>query len=292
MDLSQLLPKLPPEKRSEIQKALDIILEVAEPEKVILFGSYAKGKWVDDFTVEDGVTFHYQSDFDFLVVIKDNSTKEFELKSKIENRAVNSVRGIVSPLVHSIDYINEGLSIGQYFFKEIIEEGILLFDTGNSSFVSPTELLPIQKLERAQEYFEMWFPLGVDFLIDGKSALKRKRFRVSNFYLHQATEHFYAALLLVLKGYKPKSHNLGNLRNYAKNLSLDIYRLFSDPEDPELESRTFKVLKKGYIDARYKKDFSISENELEETLNKVEKMSEFVGIIAKKELSRLANLIS
>lgn len=106
-------------------------MEVAIPEKVILFGSYAKGKWVDDVTVEDGVTFIYQSDFDFLVVTKDNSTKEFELKSKIENEAVNSVRGIVSPLVHSIDYINEGLSIGQYFFKEIIEEGILLFDTGS-----------------------------------------------------------------------------------------------------------------------------------------------------------------
>lgn len=110
MDLSHLLPKLPPHKRQEIQKALDIILDVTNPEKVILFGSYTKGKWVDDITVEDGVTFLYQSDFDFLVVTKDNSTKEFELKSKIENRAVNSVRGIVSPLVHSIDYINEGLT--------------------------------------------------------------------------------------------------------------------------------------------------------------------------------------
>lgn len=291
MDLSQLLPKLPPEKQSDIQKALDIILDVANPEKVILFGSYAKGKWVDDITMEDGITFHYQSDFDFLVVIKENSTKEFELKSRIENRAVNSVRGIVSPLVHSIDYINEGLTVGQYFFKEIIEEGILLYDSGTSTFVSPKELSPIQQLERAQEYFEMWFPMGVDFLLDGKSALERKRFRVCNFYLHQATEHFYASLLLVLKGYKPKSHNLGNLRNYAKNLSSDVFRLFSDQEDPDLESKTFKVLKKGYIDARYKKDFSISENELAETLNKVEEMSELVGIIARVELSRLASSV-
>lgn len=291
MDLSQLLPKLPPEKQFEIQKALEIILEVANPEKVILFGSYAKGKWVDDITMEDGITFHYQSDFDFLVVIKDDSIKEFELKSKIENRAVNSVRGIVSPLVHSIDYINEGLSVGQYFFKEIIEEGILLYDSGTSTFVSPKELSPDQQLGRAQEYFEMWFPMGVDFLLDGKSAFERKRFRVSNFYLHQATEHFYASLLLVLKGYKPKSHNLGNLRNYAKNLSLDIFRLFSDQENPDLESKTFKVLKKGYIDARYKKDFSISEDELAETLNKVAEMSELVGIIAREELSRLASSV-
>lgn len=83
MDLIQQFPKLPPEKRSEIQKALKIILEVANPEKGILFGSYAKGKWVDDITVEDGVTFHYQSDFDFLVVtialnlFKDNIKSKF-----------------------------------------------------------------------------------------------------------------------------------------------------------------------------------------------------------------------
>lgn len=292
MDLSQLLPKLPLEKRSEIQKALDIILEVANPEKVILFGSYAKGKWVDDISIEDGITFHYQSDFDFLVVIKDNTVKEFELKSKIENRAVNSVRGIVSPLVHSIDYINEGLSVGQYFFKEIIEEGILLYDNGTSTFVIPTELSPIQRFERAHEYFEMWFPMGMDFLLDGKSALERKSFRVSNFYLHQATEHFYASLLLVLKGYKPKSHNLGHLRNYAKNLSLDVYALFSDLEDPDLESKTFKILKKGYIDARYKKDFLISENELNETLSKVQELQKLVEMISKKELAKLAISIS
>jgi predicted nucleotidyltransferase/HEPN domain-containing protein len=291
MDLSQLLPKLPPEKRSEIQKALYIILEVSNPEKVILFGSYAKGKWVDDITVEDGVTFHYQSDFDFLVVIKENSTKEFELKSKIENRAVNSVRGIVSPLVHSIDYINEGLSIGQYFFKEIIEEGILLFDTGNSSFVSPTELSPFQMLERAQEYFDFWYPMASEFFIDGKAALNRKSLRVSNFHLHQSVEHLYATVLLVFTGYKPKSHNLQNLRDYSKNISSELYSIFLDPNSSDSETQIFKILKKGYIDARYKNDYKISFGELDQAMKKVEEVKNLIEKICQTELDRLRNLI-
>ncbi len=291
MDLSQLLPKLPPEKRSEIQKALDIILEVANPEKVILFGSYAKGKWVDDITVEDGVTFIYQSDFDFLVVTKDNSNKEFELKSKIENRAVRSIRGIVSPLVHSIDYINEGLSIGQYFFKEIIDEGILLYDNGASSFVSPTELSPVQMLDRAQEYFDFWYPMAFEFFIDGKAALKRNSLRVSNFHLHQSVEHLYATVLLVFTGYKPKSHNLQNLRDYSKKISSELYSIFLDPNSSDTETQIFKILKKGYIDARYKKDYKISFGELDQAIRKVEELKNLVERICQMELDRLKNLI-
>jgi HEPN domain-containing protein/predicted nucleotidyltransferase len=291
MDLTSKLAHLPERKQTEIGNALEIILEVAQPIKVILFGSYAKDTWVDDITVEGNVTFAYHSDFDFLVVTRDNSVKEFELKSKIENRAVHRVDGIVSAIVHSIDYINEGLSYHQYFFKQIIEEGILLFDTEEVEFVIPVELKPQQLIDRAQEYFDIWFPMGRDFLIDGKSALKRRSLRVSNFHLHQAAEHFFAALLLVLTGFKPKSHNLENLRFYSKNLSLELYKLFADSADTDHQSNIFEILKKGYVDARYKKEFVVTEGEIELALSKVLQMEKMVETITRRELDRLASLI-
>ncbi|WP_339879089.1 HEPN domain-containing protein [uncultured Algoriphagus sp.] len=291
MDLSTKLPHLPKKKQDEIAKALDIILEVANPEKVILFGSYAKNKWVDDITVEDGVTFVYRSDFDFLVVTKDNSVKEYELKSKIENRSVSSVMGIVSALVHSIDYINEGLAYDQYFFKQIIEEGISLYESGNVQFIEPSSLSHLQLRDRAQEYYDIWFTMGNDFLIDAKSALERESFRVCNFYLHQTVEHFYAAILLVFTGYKPKSHNLQNLRDYSKHLSTDLFKLFFSETDEHFETQVFKNLKKGYIDARYKLDFQITESETIEMLRVVKKMKTLIENLCLKELSRLNNLI-
>lgn len=291
MDLSKKLSHLPKKKQDEIAKALEIILEIANPEKVILFGSYAKGKWVDDITVENGVTFVYRSDFDFLVVTNDNSVKEYELKSKIENKANTSVMGIVSALVHSIDYINEGLSFGQYFFKQIIEEGISLFESGNVQFVEPGELTPLQLRDRAQGYFDIWFTMGNDFLFDAPSALERKSYRVCNFYLHQTVEHFYAAILLVFTGYKPKSHNLQNLREYSKYLSSDLYNLFFSETDEHFESQTFKNLKKGYIDARYKLDFQITESETIEMLEIVKKMQSLIEELCLNELNRLSYLV-
>lgn len=291
MDSANKLEHLPESKQTEIQKALDIILEVANPEKVILFGSYAKGTWVDDITVEDGVTFTYHSDFDFLVVIKDNSEKEYTLKSKIENKSSSTVKGIVSVLVHNIDYINEGLFYGQYFFKQIIEEGISLYDTQNSSFVSPTEFSSQVLKDRAQEYFDIWFPMACEFFIDGKAAFKRNSLRVSNFHLHQSVEHFYATVLLVFTGYKPKSHNLQNLRDYSKNISLDLFSLFLDPNDPDSETQIFKILKKGYVDARYKKEYPISSSEINQIIIKVEEVKTLVESLCKSELKRLENSI-
>ena len=35
-------------------------------EKIILFGSYARGTWVEDGYVKAGITYEYKSDFDLL----------------------------------------------------------------------------------------------------------------------------------------------------------------------------------------------------------------------------------
>ena len=50
---------------------------------VILFGSYATGKWVEDRYIEKGITYEYRSDFDLLVVI---THEEFSQKFKIEDK--------------------------------------------------------------------------------------------------------------------------------------------------------------------------------------------------------------
>src|SRR5690606_38073459 len=53
------LSHLPKEKQQEILAAVEIIKEEANPEKIILFGSHATGKWVDSSYVEDGIKISY-----------------------------------------------------------------------------------------------------------------------------------------------------------------------------------------------------------------------------------------
>jgi len=282
------LSHLPENKQKEIAEILAIIKEEAQPEKVILFGSHTGNNWVEDEYVEDSITFSYISDYDFLVVIKkgEGQEKEHAIISHIENRT-NHIKNAVSPIVHDIDYINEGLRFGQYFFTDIIKEGILLYDTGNFAFDESKTLTPVEEKEKAQGYFDIWFPRGMEFLDHAKYALSRDTLSMGAFQLHQATECFYNTVLLVFTGYKPKTHNLQKLRNYAKHISTDLYTIFRTPPSDEREFHLFDLLKRGYIDARYKLDYQITAKELQTLIEKVTKMQGIVEEICKKKIEEI-----
>ena len=68
---------LPPLKQEQILKVVDIIKEITKPEKIILFGSYAAGTWVEDEYFENGTHYEYISDYDFLIITKNSTEKEF-----------------------------------------------------------------------------------------------------------------------------------------------------------------------------------------------------------------------
>ncbi|MBB5282964.1 HEPN domain-containing protein/predicted nucleotidyltransferase [Rhabdobacter roseus] len=278
------LDHLPSDKQREILEILEIIKEEANPEKIILFGSYAKGDWVEDKYREDGVTYTYISDYDFLVVIKKNGIKEQAIISHIENRC-EGYKNVVSPIVHDIDYINEGLLIGQYFFTEIINDGILLFDSGNFQLARAKTLTVEEEKSKAKGYFDMWFPMGLEFLKLAENKLGQENLRIGAFMMHQAAEYFYSAALLVHTGYKPKTHNLHKLRNYSKHLSTNLYSIFRSPVSDTNELRLFDLLKKGYIDARYKLDYLITESEYSALLEKLKRMKVVVEELCEQRIA-------
>lgn len=266
------LAHLPEDKQREILAALEIIKEEADPEKVILFGSHATGKWVDSSYVEDGIKLSYISDYDFLVVLGDDKKdKEPQIISHIENRC-EDYEGIVAPIAHTISYVNTGLLFGQFFFMRIIDEGITLYDKETSNFVSPKILTSQEKKQKAQDYFDIWFPMGDGFLKGANFYLSINDFRLSAFSLHQAAENFYATVLLVFEGYKPTMHGLQKMRNYSKHLSKELYELFRTPVGDKYQYHLFDLLKRGYIEARYKPHYDIDETECRDLLGKLEQM--------------------
>jgi len=270
------LSHLPAEKQNEILQALEIIKLEADPEKVILFGSHATGKWVDSSYVEDGITISYISDYDFLVILSDDKKgQEGQIISHIENRC-EDFDGFVSVLANPITHVNTGLLFGQFFFMRIIDEGITLYDKETTEFVSPKILTAEEARQKAKDYFDIWFRNGSEFLIDANNAFERQSYRNCVFYLHQAAENFYATVLLVFEGYKPSMHSLQKMRIYSKHINRELFGLFRMPEDDQYQYRLFDLLKRGYIEARYKPNYDISEIECKDLLDKLEQMHEIV----------------
>lgn len=281
------LSHLPENKQYEIRRIADIIRNVVNPEKIILFGSHAKGTQVEHrYQTKDGIVHEYISDYDFLVVTNDNPEKTYVQESTIMDR-VDHFNPPVNLEIHGIDYINEGLGWGQYFFADIIKEGILLYDAGNVQFIDPRILTPTEERKKAQDYFDIWFPMSSGFLEGVKFYLSKKELKIGAFNLHQAAESLYYSLLLVFTGYKPKTHNLWKLRKKTKAYSDELFLVFNAEID-KTEEHLFDLLKRGYVEARYKQDqYIISERELAELIDRVELMASIVSKICKLRIASI-----
>jgi len=281
------LNHLPKPKQEEILAITEIIKDVVAPEKVVLFGSYATGRHKEHRYFSEGIEFEYISDYDFLVVTKDNPEKTSDLESTIRDR-VDRYKPPVNVEIHGIDYINEGLGWGQYFFSDIVKEGILLYDSGRVEFVEPQTLSPLEKKEKAQRYFDLWFPKARPLIEGSQFFHSKSNFKEGAFILHQATENLYNTALLVFTDYKPRIHNLWKLRKRAKMYSEELFLVFRTETD-QGEEHLFDLLKRGYIDARYKADYVITGGELLTLIDRVLQMEVIVKEMCETRIQSLAS---
>ena len=105
--------------------------------------------------------------------------------------------------------------------------------------------------------------------------------------LHQATEHFYTTILLVFTDYPPKDHNLETL-GLKVEMCDKRFAVFSQTMDQE--KRLFELLKRAYIDARYKMDeYTITKSELEYLADKVNRLKELTEQICKDKINQIGS---
>jgi HEPN domain-containing protein/predicted nucleotidyltransferase len=257
---------LPESDREALRRITERIREAVPAEMVILFGSYARGDWVVDSYKENGVIYEYISDYDILVVVptvKDAGKKgRIRLDEMVERDVENAVRTTkVNAIAHDIEFLNRKLEEGHYFFSDVVKEGVLLHDSGRFTLAEPRELAPEERRKITEEDFEHWFQSADSFLIDFGNAFERADYPKAAFELHQATERFYSAILLVFTGYKPKTHDLKRLDSRATLHVPEVMRVF--PRVMPEERERFKRLRKAYVDARYKKTYEITREDLE-----------------------------
>jgi HEPN domain-containing protein/predicted nucleotidyltransferase len=289
--MKKSLAHLPLYKKQELKRLKSIILEKAPTAQfIILFGSHARGDWVDDEYTEGHITYSYKSDFDILVITDDKETCTNEsLWMQVENEYYGlfySQRTPVDDIIrHHIQEVNNKLREGHYFFSDIKKEGILLYDSGNYKLERRRKIDPARRLEIAVEDFEQWFESANEFYWGYESFFKRKSYKNAAFMLHQATERFYSAVILVFSGYRPKLHNIEKLGTTAASHYPEFIKIF--PRKNAEEKRLFQLLKDAYIDARYKKDYSITKDELTYLAKRVEKLRNLVEKACKAKIKSL-----
>ena len=139
------LDHLPDDQQQKLQAIAAVFTspDVAIPiDMLILFGSRARGDWVDD--QETG----YKSDYDLLVVVEnEKQVNDLTVWGALERK----VRAIIgdTPLtfiVHDIKFVNKEIRVGQYFFSDIANEGVLLYDSRRYMLAKPKALNAQERL--------------------------------------------------------------------------------------------------------------------------------------------------
>ncbi|MDT7529064.1 HEPN domain-containing protein [Sphingopyxis sp. SE2] len=297
------LDHLPPHKQRELERIVQIIFEEFEDtlglatqdwkrkgriSKIILYGSYARGGWVDEPHTAKG----YQSDYDLLIVVNDDRlTDRVEYWSKLDDRLIRelsvtkTLRTPVNFIVHSLGEVNAGLSQGRYFFMDVARDGIAIYQAVDDELPEPQPKTPHAALEMAQEYFDEWFPSAGEFADDFRSNLERGRVKKAAFELHQAAERYYHCALLVCSFYTPHVHNLAFLRTQAERLEERLAEVW--PRETKADRSRFEKLKEAYIKARYSKHYRISEEELVWLGSRVEMLAELVEVVCAERIRAL-----
>jgi HEPN domain-containing protein/predicted nucleotidyltransferase len=264
------LEHLPQQNQQEIQTLVKRLLEAFKAAfshttspakqsgrilKIILFGSYAKGRWVND--PEHG----YVSDYDVLVIVNNEKlVEEYRFWNQVEEQIQQEISVPFSPIVHSLTDVNAQLKEGHYFFKDILQDGVLLYDGNHKPLVKPGNLSPVEAKTIAEKHFKLWFHSAISFRLNYGHGMDRSDYKNAAFELHQATERFFACILLVYTNYRPKTHNLIRLLALCVQQEPRFMALF--PQDTKYHRRCFMLLKRAYIEARYSEHYAITQEEL------------------------------
>lgn len=296
------LDHLPEQKRHELAFVVDVIrkgfafavarrtmprLRGGQLLKIILFGSYARGDWVED------PVGRYFSDFDLLVVVdREELTDVPEFWAKVEEKllqelaAGRNLRTPVSLIYHSLDDVNEKLALGRYFFMDIVRDGILLYEEPGHPFAEPKPLSPEQALRETQDYFEEWFESADNFFRLSKEAHRSGMSKEAAFLLHQAAERFYHCLFLVRTLYSPKTHNLNQLRQLTETIEPRLKDVW--PRATKFERRSYELLRDAYVKARYSRHYRISDEQLAWLSARVEVLRDIVRELSEARIAALA----
>lgn len=252
--------------------------------KIVLFGSYARGDWVAD------PVGGYFSDYDLLVVVNhDDLADTMEYWRGADDRLLQEqtitgrIRTPTNFIVHSLFDVNRQLQRGRPFFVDIVRDGIALYEAEDHPFEQPQRLSADAARGEALASYGQWFKSAAEFSLLAEHASGSGMSNKAAFLLHQAAEHLYHCTLLVLTLYSPKSHKLAFLRSQAERIAPSLIATW--PRTTRFEQRSFELLRRAYVDARYSPHYKVTDEELAWLAERVGVLQDLVRNVCEAHLA-------
>jgi predicted nucleotidyltransferase/HEPN domain-containing protein len=284
--LKTSLDHLPRRKQTELKRVVDVLftefddmLKLATSQqkkrgrilKIILYGSYARGDWVEDRASG------YMSDYDLLVIVNQRQlVDKAECWEKADDWFVSrrSPETQVHFFVETLHEVNDKLAQGYYFFTDIKKEGIALYELKGHTLAEPKNLSEKNAKKLSDRHLSLWLERAQDDFRTFRFAFAEGMFNKSAFELHQTIERLYSGFLLSRTLYVPNTHNIKFLRSLAEDIDPALRTVW--PRDTRRARALFELLKRSYVEARYSEHYKISEEQLAWLGARAEKLQKLV----------------
>lgn len=282
---------LPSTNQRDLHFLVESILQrLKQTEMIILFGSYARNKYVTyDEKYEFGKRQFYVSDYDILVVTSGISDGiAIKVLNNIEDAYYDRAKDPdrqppVQFISEDMKKLNKYLDESRYFYTQIKQEGVVLYDSGKFKLARRRKLNLEEIKQQAQEYFVSKFERANGFLQTTRLIYDNMSdFQLASFNLHQACENYIYTIRLVFTLENPKQHNLSKLLNSVKKYSNEFIKVF--PQDTLEEKRLFELIKAAYVNGRYDPDFVVTKEDIDALVPKVELLRDITKRICEDKI--------
>ncbi|MFV0340504.1 MAG: HEPN domain-containing protein [Parachlamydiaceae bacterium] len=288
---------LPSTNQRDLHFIVEAVLQrLKQTEMIILFGSYARNDYVVyDEKYEFGKLQFYLSDYDILVVTSGVSDGgAIRSLSNVEDlyydRAKDPDRQPpVQFISEDMKKLNKYLNDGRYFYTQIKQEGVVLYDSGKHKLARRRKLSFEEIKQQAQEYYDDKFKTANSFLDLAQYSYNKEDYKMASFLLHQACENLIYAIRLVNTLENPKQHNLTKLLNSVKKYSNEFIKVF--PQDTPEEKRLFELIKAAYVNGRYDPDFVVTKEDIDALVPKVELLRDITKRICEEKIKEYGTKI-
>lgn len=283
---------LPATNQADLRFIADTVkTRIKQTEMIILFGSYARNDFVVyDERFEFGKIQSYLSDYDILVVtsgISDGVAAKYldNIEDLYYSKAQDPDRQPPLQFISTdVKKLNKELSEGRYFYSQIKQEGVVLYNSGRFDLARRRKLNYSEIKQQAEEYFNDKYGRANSFLQATRLIFDNMAdYKLCSFNLHQACENFFYTIRLVFTLQNSKQHNLSKLLNSVKKYSPELINVF--PQNSPEEVRLFNLIKAAYVNGRYDPDFVVSKEDIEALMPKVKMLGEVTMRICQERIN-------
>lgn len=268
------------------------ILEVVKPDAIYLLGTSRYRRRSESIFCPEAPSAQYLDDYYFLILIEKKGNKTLsDWQDQIEQHCRKSMRATVLAMETSV--FREWLNDGHPFTRNILNAQVCIYDPANINFRFNGKYDEEAFLRGREAIYSDGLNKCKGFLAGADYFKVRDDNRMAAFLLHQAAEQALRTLLEIGTGYRFCGHSIDRLFKYSCMVCYKLRDVFSSGSSKD--TRLLQLLNKAYVDARYKKHYSMEKHDVDKLTGKVERIKELLvesgdNFIRSDKLKEISNV--